>query len=599
LPRRTFLALSPAIHRNLTPGARLDCSPKEGINLMKFVGSMFAALALIAGLSAAWSASGAFVQQAYVKASNAQAVDDFGRAVAVSGETMVVGAPWEDSSATGVNGSQSDNSASYSGAAYVFMRNGTNWIQQAYLKPSNPEVPDNFGLSVAISGDTIVVGAWGEASSVTGVNGNQSDNGAPYAGAAYVFVRSGATWSQQAYLKASNTGADDYFGYSVAVAGDTVIVGAMGESSNATGVNGNQADNSAPSAGSAYVFVRSAGAWTQQAYLKASNTGVEDFFGWSVALSGDTAVIGAWGEDSNASGVNGNQNDNSAPSSGAAYVFVRNATTWMQQAYLKASNTGASDRFGWSVALSGDTVVVGADGEASSATGINGSQSNNNAGQSGAAYVFARNGTIWAQQAYLKASNTGAEDRFGYSVSISADAIAVGSYKEDSNATGSNGNQSDNSAIDSGAAYVFARSGTTWTQQAYLKPSNTGANDYFGSAVAVAGDTVVVGAIGEASGAAGINGNQSDNSAPESGAAYVFASDAAGGSRIAIVPDGSGGYFIRFSGTPGLTYRVERAPTVTGGWSTVSTQTVPASGLLEYHETAPPAGQAFYRTAQP
>jgi hypothetical protein len=559
---------------------------------------MFAALALIAGLPPAWCAS-AFVQQAYGKASNAQAVDDFGRAVAVSGDTMVVGAPWEDSSASGVNGSQSDNSASYSGAAYVFVRNGTNWIQQAYLKPSNPELPDNFGLSVAISGDTIVVGAWGEASSATGVNGNQSDNGASYAGAAYVFVRSGATWSQQAYLKASNTGADDYFGYAVAVSGDTVIVGAMGESSGATGVNGNQADNSAPSAGSAYVFVRSAGAWTQQAYLKASNTGAEDFFAWSVALSGDTAVIGAWGEDSNASGVNGNQTDNSAPSSGAAYVFIRNGTTWTQQAYLKASNTGASDRFGWSVALSGETVVVGADGEASSATGINGSQSNNNAGQSGAAYVFVRNGTTWTQQAYLKASNTGAEDRFGYSVSVSADAIAVGSYKEDSNATGSNGNQSDNSAIDSGAAYVFARSGITWTQQAYLKPSNTGANDYFGSAVAVAGDTVVVGAIGEASGAAGINGNQSDNSAPESGAAYVFASDAAGGSRIVIAPDGSGGYVIRFSGTPGLTYRVERAPTVTGGWSTVSTQTAPGSGLLEYHETAPPAGEAFYRTAQP
>ncbi|HSH28224.1 MAG TPA: hyalin, partial [Wenzhouxiangella sp.] len=180
---------------------------------------------------------------------------------------------------------------------------------------------DEFGLSVAVDGDTVVVGAHGEASNATGVDGDQGDNSATDAGAAYVFVRSGSTWSQQAYLKASNTDAYDYFGWSVAVDGDTVVVGASGEDSNATGVDGNQSDNSTSNAGAAYVFVRSGSTWSQQAYLKASNTDAGDGFGWSVALEGDTVVVGAYGEDSNATGVDGNQSDNSAGSAGAAYVF--------------------------------------------------------------------------------------------------------------------------------------------------------------------------------------------------------------------------------------------------------------------------------------
>jgi hypothetical protein len=204
--------------------------------------------------------------------------------------------------------------------------------QQAYLKASNTGAADQFGFSVSVSDDTVVVGALGEDSSATGVNGNQADNSANGAGAAYVFVRSGATWSQQAYLKASNTSTADEFGWSVAVSGDTLVVGALFEASNATGVNGNQADNSAPNSGAAYVFVRSGVTWSQQAYLKASNTGVGDQFGYSVSVSGDTVVVGAAGDDSNATGVNGNQADNSANNAGAAYVFVRSGTTWSQQA---------------------------------------------------------------------------------------------------------------------------------------------------------------------------------------------------------------------------------------------------------------------------
>ena len=394
-------------------------------------------------------------------------------------------------------------------------------VQQAYLKASNTDASDLFGVSVAVSGDTIVVGAHGEDSNAKGVNGNQIDNSLFNAGAAYVFVRSGMNWSQQAYLKASNPDASDGFGISVAVSGDTVVVGAYGESSNATGVNGNQSDNSKVASGAAYVFVRSGTTWSQQAYLKASNTDADDDFGLSVAVSGDTIVVAAVYEDSNATGVNGSQSDNSAPVSGAAYVFSRNGTTWSQEAYLKASNTGGGDWFGYSVGVSGDTVVVGAAREASNATGVNGNQSDNSASFAGAAYVFERTGTSWSQQAYLKASNTDVGDIFGSSVAISGETAVVGAAGEDSNAVGVNGNQSSNSALESGAAYVFVRSGVNWSQQAYLKASNTDADDQFGS-VAVSGDTVVVGVAFEDSDAVGVNGDQNDNSMAYAGAAYVY-----------------------------------------------------------------------------
>src|SRR5262249_35676171 len=163
----------------------------------------------------------------------------------------------------------------------------------------------------------------------------------------------------------------------------------------------------------------SGSAWTQQAYLKASNTGANDYFGISVSISGNTVVVGAAHEASGATGVNGNQTDNSFPFSGAAYVFVRNGTTWSQQAYIKASNTGHGDSFGEKLSVSGDPLVVGAVSESSSATGVNGNQADDSAGNSGAAYIFVRNGTNWSQQAYLKASNTTAMDLFAYSVAAS------------------------------------------------------------------------------------------------------------------------------------------------------------------------------------
>jgi hypothetical protein len=274
--------------------------------------------------------------------------------------------------------------------------------------------------------------------------------------AAYVFTRTDSVWSQQAYLKASNTGVGDRFGSSVAISAEALIVGAHLEASNATGVDGDETNNLANNSGAAYVFTRTAGVWSQQAYLKASNPEANDWFGWSVAISGDTLVVGAPQEDSNATGIGGIETDNSLACSGAAYVFTRTDSVWSQQAYLKASNnTERGDHFGYSVAISGEALVVGATREDSNATGVDGDEANNSVLSAGAAYLFARTAGFWSQRAYLKASNTGDSDEFGSSVAISGETLVVGTAAEDSNATGVDGDGANILASASGAAYVF------------------------------------------------------------------------------------------------------------------------------------------------
>ncbi len=363
---------------------------------------------------------GTWTQQALLVGNNTESGDVYSVSGAISGDTVVIGATGEDSAATGVDGDGTNNAASNSGAAYVFTRSGTTWTQQAYLKASNTGVDDGFGASVAISGDTIVVGTTNEDSNATGVDGDGSNNAAATAGAAYVFTRSGTTWSQQAYLKASNTQAGDMFGCAVAVAGDTVVVGAYQEDSYASGVNGDQANNSGPEAGAAYVFTRSGTTWSQQAYLKASNTKAGDWYGSAVAISGDTVVIGAWRESYSFAGINHyGYNDGYSNWAGAAYVYVRNGSTWSQQAYLKAANARYLDYFGTSVAISGDTVLVGATGEDSRATGLNGNQADDSGAEAGAVYIFNRSGTTWSQLHYLKAPDLGSQGGFGTQVGIS------------------------------------------------------------------------------------------------------------------------------------------------------------------------------------
>jgi len=328
--------------------------------------------------SAAQRAAGAptWTQQAYLKASNAQAGDEFGWAVAIAGDTLVVGATGEASNGS----SPADNSAISAGAAYVFERTGSSWSEQAYLKAANAEAGDLFGWSVAIVGDTVVVGAIYESSS----GGSPADNSAAAAGAAYVFVRSDTTWTQQAYLKAANAESGDVFGDALALAADTSVVGARYEDSNGS----SPADNSANGSGAAYVFVRSSAAqrapgapvWSQQGYLKAANADSSDIFGDAVAIAGATVVVGAPFEDANGSGPA----DNSAEYAGAAYVFVRTGSAWIQQAYLKPSNTESNDTFGASVAIDSATLLVGAPGEDSNGS----SPADNSAAAAGATYVL-------------------------------------------------------------------------------------------------------------------------------------------------------------------------------------------------------------------
>jgi predicted amidohydrolase YtcJ len=428
-------------------------------------------------------------QIAYLKASNADASDHFGcggvlqghtgQGVAISsdGRTLAVGAPHEGSGARGIFGSQADNSVFDAGAVYVFSRVGDRWTQQAYVKPSNPQGGAEFGHYVALSadGNTMAVSAYWEASNATGINGDERDESIPQAGAVYVFSRTGGVWAQQAYIKASNTG----------------------------------------EAGTAEAF------------------GEGDQFGFSLALSGDgnTIAVGALTEDSASPGINGDQRNNSAQAAGAVYVFFRTGARWSQQAYVKPSNPDAGDMFGYSVSLSatGNLLAVGAFDEDGSGRGINPPPDNRNAG-SGAAYVFARDGTNWSQQAYIKPANSEPQDSFGVHVALSDDGttLLAGSLDEDCKATAVNvpGCDSDwKDDLSMGAAYVFVRAGTAWTQQAFLKPSNTGANDWFGSRVALSGDgnTAVIGAALEDGGARGVNGRQNDESAGEAGAVYVFA----------------------------------------------------------------------------
>jgi hypothetical protein len=296
------------------------------------------------------------------------------------------------------------------------------------------------------------------------------------------------------------------------------------------------------SSGAAYVYTRSSGVWTQQAYVKASNTEENDLFGTVVALSGDgnTLAVGAPSESSGLTGVTpGSVSEatalNATFSSGATYVFLRTAGTWAQQAYVKASNTGNSDMFGMWVALSsdGNTLAVGAPLEDGGATGVGGTP-DDLAADAGAAYVYSRSGTAWSFQAYVKASNTGSGDHFGTGLALSGDGntLAVGAPFENSAARGIGGNQVNDCAAGvplncnaaSGAAYVYTRSGGTWSHKAYVKASNTENADRFGWAIGLNGDgnTLAAGAPMEGGGATGIGPTQDDNNARTSGAAYLY-----------------------------------------------------------------------------
>ncbi len=408
---------------------------------------------------------------------------------------------------------------------------GTGWIQQAELMAPDGAANDHFGLVVAVSGSTAVAGApwhtvgtaegaayvfvgsggtWTQQAELTAPDGALNDHfgwsvavdgsmvavGAIYhtvgsnqaQGAVYVFVESGGTWTQQAELTASDGVAGDQFGYSVAISGSTLVVGATGRT---VGSNTQQ--------GGAYVFVQSGGTWIQQAELTATDGAAKDYFGYSVAVSGSTAVVGAW---NHAVGSNTGQ--------GAAYVFVASGGTWSQQAELTASDGTATDNFGGSVAISGSTAVVGALCHPVPL----GWTCPANPGP-GAAYVFVGNGSAWSQQAELTASDGAAGDYFGQSVTVDGSTAVVGA---NGHMVGSNAQQ--------GAAYVFGQGGQMWNQQAELTASGGAAYDQFGYSVALSGSTAAVGAH--------CHRGSASNCGP--GAAYVFSPSAQADFTIGASP---------------------------------------------------------------
>ena len=449
--------------------------------------------------------------------------------LAISGNTVAVGAVGEASGFSGVGPNESDNSAPRSGAVYIFTRNDENvWTQQAYIKASNTGAQDEFGRVLALDENTLVVGAPLEGSDAVGVGESSGNNNRPTSGAVYVFRRTGTNWSQEAFIKASNPDEQDVFGASVAVSGETIVVGARNERSGSAGVGGNQQDNTVVSAGAAYVFKRTGNNWNQQAYLKASNPQSGAQFGSTVAISNETIAVAAIGEDSNATGVGGDQNNRDAASSGAVYTFERNGLLWNQRTYLKASNTEEMDFFGSALSIHEDDLAVGARGEDSASSGIDGFQGDNSAEKAGAVYLFRREAGAWGQVAYVKSSRINANDVFGITVEISGNLLVVGSGGEASGSSGLGGNEDDNSLPFSGAAFVFSRKGSFWSQGLFVKASNPDGDldpTHFGdgfSRVALSGDTLVVGAPGEASSATGIGGDQQDNTAFRTGAVYVF-----------------------------------------------------------------------------
>jgi hypothetical protein len=400
-----------------------------------------------------------WVQEAYLKASNGEIADNLGYSVAISGDTIVAGAILEDSNQTTVtNGgsASADNSKNASGAVYVFKRTGSTWTQEAYLKAANADANDNFGFSISIHNDTVVVGAPYEDSSQAVISNGSSaslDNSLVNSGAAYVFKRTGTTWVQEAYLKAGSPDLGDNYGHSVAVSGDTIVVGAIKEDSNQNTITNGTAcssNNSYSSAGAAYVYKRTVNTWEQEAFLKPSDPSEGRLFGRSVAMSGETIIVGS-----------DYHNSFYSPFSGAAYIFVRSGTIWTQEAILLASNGENDDGFGYSVAISGDTVAIGAINESSNqqsnSYGTNASADNSQE-NAGAVYVFKRSGGVWSQNAYLKAPNAETYDFFGNSVSISGDTISVGAYPEASSQTFISGGITapfDNVSLESGAVYII------------------------------------------------------------------------------------------------------------------------------------------------
>ncbi len=440
-----------------------------------------------------------FAQRHYLKASNTGSNDLFGYSIALDGDTLAVGAYLEDSYAKGIDGDQTDNSADGSGAVYVFTRQGGSWSQQAYIKGGMTASGRQFGRALALRGNVLVVGAPFDSH----IDSNPASGRATDSGAVHVFRRHTGIWKEEAYLKADNAAPGDLFGISVALDGDRLAVGAHMEDSAASGVGGDGSDDGMENSGAAYVFVRREENWLQEAYIKSMQPQPAAGFGYSLALHAGTLAVGAHLEEGG---------------SGAVYLYTHGDAGWQPRARLTAPVPAKNDLFGSSLALDNGTLAVGAHLEDGPVIDGQGAAEN-----SGAVYVYVRSGESWSQQAYLKAASGGPEHRFGRSLALTGDTLAIGAYLEDQHATGVNSAATPERSPESGAVYVYTRSGERWTQQAHIKAAHARPGDMFGYSAALSSDGwLALGAPIEASGANGIDGAQDDDSAPASGAVYLF-----------------------------------------------------------------------------
>ncbi|MAV76072.1 MAG: hypothetical protein CL691_05580, partial [Cellvibrionales bacterium] len=369
-------------------------------------------------------------------ASDGNQNDYFGMSVSIDGDTVLIGADGDDD-----NGNKS-------GSAYVYTHSNGVWTQQQKLTASDGAENDYFGHSVSIDGDTALIGAWGD-------DYRQ--------GSAYLFVRSNGVWSEQQKLTASDGTFSDYFGDEVSLDSDTALIGAHMDDDD---INGGY------NSGSAYVFVRSNGVWSEQQKLIANDATQNDKFGIDVSLNGDTAVIGAPLDDDNG--------DNS----GSAYIFVRSNGIWTQQQKLTASDGAERETFGYGISLDGDTAFIGSYGD--------------NTYYSGSAYVFVRSNGVWSELQKLIASDIAEFQYFGNRISLNGDTALISAYGDDDN------------GISSGSAYVFVRSNGVWSEEQKLTAIDGFENDIFGRSVSIDGNTAVIGAY------------WGDGISTDSGSAYIF-----------------------------------------------------------------------------
>jgi hypothetical protein len=368
--------------------------------------------------------------------------DFFSFSLAISNDTALIGSFKSDDDVLGAD----------VGSAYVFTLIDNVWHQQAKIIANDAKANDTLGGNVALFGKTAVLGAIGH------------DKNGENSGAVYVFDGSGSTWVQQTKLTALDGTKGDAFGQSIAVSNDIIVVGAPHDDENGKG------------SGSIYVFNRIGSDWVQQAKLFAPDGQEGDLFGISVALSGNTILIGA------------DLHDQKAINAGAVYVFTRTGTKWSYQAKLMAADGGETDIFGVRVALSGDTALISARRDDDEIMGVD----------AGSAYVFTRTGTTWQQQAKLTAPDGAADDRFGRSVALSGDTALISAMHQDEK------------GANSGSAYVFTRTGNTWSHQANLTADDGAPGDVFGWSAALSNGNALIGAT------------RNDDKGNESGSAYIF-----------------------------------------------------------------------------